>query len=118
MILTELSEEKLKEEEEKIKKEFRFIFSRLFNVFYYFLLFTLVLAYIFLLSEKNKIEKQYSYNQEILKMVHNEIDIYNNIITRYSSVDIIKKKIGTTELFLPREIWYIYDNGLIKLKGE
>lgn len=118
MILTEFNEERLKEEEEKIKKEFKFIFSRILHLAFYFLLFFLIISYVFLLSEKSRLERKYSFNQEVLKMIDNEIEIYSSIITTYSSVDSIKKKIGITRFYLPKEIYYIYKEGVIVLMGE
>ncbi len=118
MILIELSEEELKEEEEKIKKEFRFIFSKFINVGFYLLFFALVLVYIFLLSVKNNLEREYSSNQELLKILNNDLSIYTDLITSFGSIDNIKKKLGIKKLYVPTQIWLLYDNDKIMIKGE
>lgn len=118
MILTEFNEERLREEEEKIKKEFNFIFLRIVRLALYLLMFLLIIFYVFLLAQKSKLEREYSYNQEILKMINNEIEIYSSIITTYSSVDNIKKKIGVRKFYIPNQIYYIYNQEVIMLIGE
>lgn len=118
MILIELSEEGLKEEEEKIKKEFRFIFTKFINIAFYLIFFTLVLIYIFLLSLKNNLEREYSSNQELLKILNNDVSIYTDLITSFGSIDSIKKRLGIRKLYVPAQIWFIYDNDKIMIKEE
>lgn len=118
MILTELSEEELRESEKKIKNELKFILSKIAYIFFYLGIFLLVVIYIYFLAEKSRVEKVYSTNQEILKNLELEIKIQNNLITTYSSIKAIKKRLNTKDFFLPQNIWYIYENDLIKLKGD
>lgn len=118
MILTELKEEELKEQEDRLKKEFKFISSKLLSILFYFSLFFLVLIYLFLLSQKTSLERKYSDNNEVLRMIRNEISIYQDLITTYSSIDHISRKLGLKELFFPREIWYIYGNDLVNIGGS
>ncbi|MFN4220331.1 MAG: hypothetical protein ACK4GJ_05370 [bacterium] len=118
MILTELSEEELKESEKKIRNEIKFLLSKLLNLSFYLLAFLLLITYIFVLSEKNKMERTFSSNQEILKNLDNDIKIHKSLLTTYTSVEHISKVLGIKRLYLPSEIWFIYDVKMVKIKGD
>lgn len=118
MILTELSEEELRESEKKIKNEIKFLLSKLLNLVFYFLVFFLLITYIYILSEKSKLEKEFSSNQEILKNLDYDIKIYRSLLTTYTGMDSISKILGVKRVYLPAEIWYIYNDGILKIKGD
>ncbi|MEN3014878.1 MAG: hypothetical protein ABDH21_02305 [bacterium] len=118
MILTELNEEELKEQELKVKKEIRFIVSKISSITFYLTFFFLVLTYLFLLAKKSDLEKRYSQNIQHLKVIENQISIYSDLLTTQLSIDTITKKLKIQKLFLPEEIWYIYQNQMIKIGGK
>lgn len=116
MILTELNEQELKETNTKLNEQFKFIFKRFFEILFFFVFFVLVLVYIYILSEKNKLEKIFSANQELLKRLDSDIKTYRNFITTYTTLDFVKKKCNLKELYLPSSIYYVYNDKIIKIK--
>jgi len=118
MILIELNEQDLKEEEKNLRKKFNFIVRKILGVIYYLFVILLIFLYIHLLNMKSKLEIEYSSNKEYYRLLENDIEIYKNLITTKSSIDVIKNKLKLSSLFSPSSVYYIYDSELVVIKEK